>query len=90
MRSTLATTSGEEDKREHQAKEHKKVRELGTTGMAERWKDMNVRVQLDDHSFGPSRAQVLTLARLVDECKDVGQNCEQTHLRDLAESKKMR
>ena len=31
-----------------------------------------MRVQLDDHLFGPSRAQVLTHARFVDEHKDVG------------------
>ena len=54
--------------------------------MAEKWRETNAKIQLDDHLFGPSRTQTLTLAKFVDEEKDVGQNCEQTHLRELAEN----
>ena len=62
------------------------MHELSTTWMAEKWRETNAKIQLDDHLFGPSRTQALTLAKIVDEDKDVGQNCEQTHLRELAEN----
>ena len=75
MSSALATTVVKKTN-ENSKSRNTKVCELDAKWVAEGWRETNLIVQLDDHFFGPSRAQELTLARFVD--KDAGQNCEQT------------